>query len=70
VQHILESEGLMFGKLVAYFGSVRTEMSKVSWPTRTEMIESTRVVLIFSAAMAVLLFFIDRILSLALEAII
>jgi len=53
----------MIRKIAAYFSGVRTEMGKVSWPTRTELVESTRLVLILSLILAVLVFFADSILS-------
>jgi preprotein translocase SecE subunit len=38
-------------------------MGKVSWPTRTELVESTRLVMILSLILSVLIFFADSILS-------
>jgi preprotein translocase SecE subunit len=38
-------------------------MGKVSWPTRAELIESTRLVMILSLILAVLVFLADSILS-------
>ena len=59
----------MFKKLATYIQDVRNEMSKVTWPTRAELIESTRIVLILSAVLGIAVFAVDRILSLGLEAI-
>jgi len=53
----------MIRKIADYFSGVRTEMGKVSWPTRTELVESTRLVLILSLILAILVFFADSILS-------
>jgi len=59
----------MFRKIVTYLSQVRTEMSKVSWPARREMMESTRIILILTFILAMAVFVVDRVLSLALEAI-
>jgi preprotein translocase subunit SecE len=57
----------MFRKLVAYLAEVRLELSKVSWPTRSEMIESARIVLITSFVLAAAVFVVDYMLSSALK---
>lgn len=57
----------MFKKLINYLTSVRAEMAKVTWPTRSEMMESSRIILILSFILAVAVFAVDRVLSLALE---
>lgn len=59
----------MFRKLIDYLTSVRTEMAKVSWPTRAEMLESSKIILVVSFILAAAVFLVDRVLSLALEAI-
>ena len=59
----------MFNKLAAYLQDVRTEMNKVSWPTRAELFESTRIVLGLALILGIVVFAVDRILSLGLEAI-
>ena len=57
----------MIRKIFNYFSDVKVEMSKVSWPTRKDLIESTRLVLIMSLILSIMVFFTDRILSLLLE---
>ncbi|MFZ5433385.1 MAG: preprotein translocase subunit SecE [Calditrichota bacterium] len=57
----------MFKKLINYLGLVRTEMAKVTWPTRAEMMESTRIILVLSFIIAAAVFIVDRVLSYALE---
>ena len=59
----------MFKKLINYLGLVRAEMAKVTWPTRPEMMESARIVLVVSFILSVAVFLVDRLLSLALELI-
>jgi preprotein translocase subunit SecE len=57
----------MFQKLINYVKDVRQEMTKVSWPTRGEMMESARLVLVLSLLLGVLVFAIDRVLSYGLQ---
>jgi preprotein translocase subunit SecE len=45
-------------------------MSKVSWPTREELRESTLVVIVMVFVIAIFIGIVDRALSLAFEAII
>jgi preprotein translocase subunit SecE len=56
--------------LTEYVKDVRVEMSKVSWPTREELRESTLVVIIMVFLMMVFIGAIDRGLSLAFEALV
>ena len=53
----------MFKKAIAYLKDVRQEMSKVTWPTRTEVWQSTVVVLVLSGIMALFVFGADLSLS-------
>ncbi|MBU1706581.1 preprotein translocase subunit SecE [bacterium] len=57
----------MIRKIFSYFSDVKVEMSKVSWPTRKDLIESTRLVLIMSLILSIMVFITDRVLSLLLE---
>ncbi len=57
----------MIRKIFKYFADVKVEMSKVSWPTRKDLIESTRLVLIMAFILSIMVFFTDRVLSLLLE---
>jgi preprotein translocase subunit SecE len=59
----------MFRKLITYLGQVRTEMQKVSWPSRAEMMESTRIILILMFVLAIAVFIVDRVLSFGLQKI-
>jgi len=47
-----------------YLKEVKTEMSKVTWPTLPELKGSTVLVIILSAFFAVYLFVIDNVLAL------
>lgn len=53
----------MFKKIINYFTDVRVEMSKVSWPTRAELIESTTIVMIVSGILALMMFLIDTVFN-------
>jgi preprotein translocase subunit SecE len=53
-----------------YIRDVRVEMSKVTWPTRDELRESTIVVLVMVAVMTVFIGIVDWILSRAFEGLI
>ena len=56
--------------LSEYIKDVRIEMSKVSWPSRTELRESTLVVIVMVFLIAAFIGVVDRGLSLAFEAFI
>ena len=53
----------MWNKLTNFVKDVRTEFSKVSWPTREDLVSSTGVVLAFSAVFAVFIGMFDLIIS-------
>jgi preprotein translocase subunit SecE len=55
--------GIMIQKAVNYVKDVRTEMGKVSWPTRGELYESTIIVLVLSLILAIFVFGVDQGLS-------
>tara|TARA_Y200000002_G_scaffold125832_1_gene103393 strand:+ start:196 stop:378 length:183 start_codon:yes stop_codon:yes gene_type:complete len=56
-------------KITNFFDSVTKEFKKVSWPTQTELIDNTIIVVVFSIILAVLIFGIDQVYSTILEAI-
>ncbi len=60
----------MFKKVVAYIQNVRTEMSKVSWPTRDVLIESTGITLFLSILLAIFVFSADLVISRIIQLII
>lgn len=59
----------MFKKLINYLNDAWTELKKCSWPTRAEMMESTKIILVLSLVLAIAVFLVDRALSFALEKI-
>jgi preprotein translocase subunit SecE len=56
-------EEKMFKKLSTYLQDVKTEMAKVSWPSKDELVESTTIVIILSLILAVFVFGVDQGLS-------
>ncbi|RJP73223.1 MAG: preprotein translocase subunit SecE [Candidatus Zixiibacteriota bacterium] len=53
----------MIKKISTYLTDVRTEMSKVSWPSREELMESTSIVILLSIVLAIFIFIVDQGLS-------
>ncbi len=53
-----------------YIRDVRVEMSKVSWPSRRELRDSTMVVIVMVFIVAIFIGLVDRALTLAFEALI
>ncbi len=54
-------------KVRTFIRDVRNEMTKVSWPTREELKDSTLVVIIVGLVFAVFAFSVDRLLSSAVK---
>ena len=59
----------MLGKVINFFRETKTEISKVSWPSRRELIDSTMAVIFATAMLAVFVGIIDFALSKALGAL-
>lgn len=53
----------MFNKITNFLRDVRTEMSKVSWPTRDELVNSSMIVAVVSIVFTIYIFSADYILS-------
>jgi len=53
----------MWAKFNNFIREVRAEFAKVSWPTREDLLNSTSVVLGFSAAFAVFIGLFDLVIS-------
>lgn len=56
-------------KIVNFFNDVVKEMEKVTWPTRDELMESTKIVIIVSLLIAAFAWGVDWVVSKALQAI-
>ena len=50
-------------RLKEFFENVRTEMKKVSWPTRDELLGSTGVVMVLWLALSLYIFLTDNVLQ-------
>ena len=59
----------MKDKILNFFNDVTKEMGKVTWPTREELAESTKVVIIVCLIISVFTWGVDTLLSAALKAI-
>jgi preprotein translocase subunit SecE len=53
----------MFEKLKNYLAETRVELKKVTWPTKDELKEATRVVVVASILLTIFIGVIDQILS-------
>jgi preprotein translocase subunit SecE len=53
----------MFGKIKKFLAEVTAELKKVSWSTRSELLESTQVVLISTAFLGIFIAVTDVVLS-------
>ncbi|GBE29177.1 preprotein translocase subunit SecE [bacterium BMS3Bbin04] len=60
----------MFKQAADYIQSVRSEMGKVTWPTRAGLIESTSVTLMLSIILAIFVFSADFVISRFIQLII
>ena len=60
----------VFASLTEYIKDVRVEMTKVSWPPRAELRESTIVVIVMVVIVSIFIGIVDRGLSFAFEALI
>ena len=60
----------VFAGLKEYIKDVRVEMTKVSWPPRAELRESTIVVIVMVVIVSIFIGIVDRALSFAFEALI
>ena len=58
------------GSLVQYFRETSHEMKRVSWPARSQLWETTIVVIVTVAIITVCLFVVDKILDTAVKMII
>ncbi|MFB9993089.1 preprotein translocase subunit SecE [Deinococcus oregonensis] len=55
--------------LIQYFRDARAELSRVTWPTRQQVLEGTQAVLIFVVALTLIVFVMDRVFGLAVRAL-
>jgi len=53
----------MLERIKTYLLETRTELKKVSWPTKDELKESTRVVIVASIVLTIFIGVVDQVLS-------
>jgi preprotein translocase subunit SecE len=53
----------MLNKIIDYIRKVYLEMRKVTWPTRSEITNSTIVVIVISTIVALIIFALDTVFS-------
>ena len=56
-------------KIITFFQDVVKEMKKVTWPTKEELIESPKIVIVVCIVLAVFTYVIDVIISQAFKGI-
>ena len=56
-------------KILNFFNDVKKEMEKVTWPTREELMESTKIVIIVSLIISVFTYVVDFLVSKAMQSI-
>lgn len=50
-------------KIITFFQDVVKEMKKVTWPTKAELIESTKIVIVVCIILALFTYVIDMLIS-------
>ena len=53
----------MWEKVTTFLVEVRTEFTRVIWPTRTELVNSTTIVIVFAIVFAIFIGLFDLVLS-------
>ena len=53
----------MYSKFIQYLKEVKVEMTKVAWPTREELLNSTVVVIVVSLIFSIFIFGADSVLN-------
>ena len=56
-------------KILNFINDVKKEMEKVTWPTREELMESTKIVIIVSLIISVFTYVVDFLVSKAMQSI-
>lgn len=59
----------MKDKIITFFQDVVKEMKKVTWPTKEELIESTKIVIVVCIILSVFTYVIDMIINQAFKGI-
>ena len=56
-------------KIINFFQDVIKEMRKVTWPTKAELLESTKIVIVVCIVLALFTYVIDLIINMAFKGI-
>ncbi|MFZ2324133.1 MAG: preprotein translocase subunit SecE [Ignavibacteriaceae bacterium] len=56
-------------KIITFFQDVVKEMKKVTWPTKAELIESTKIVIIVCIVLSAFTYVIDMLISQVMKGI-
>jgi len=56
-------------KIINFFADIAKEMEKVTWPTREELFESTKIVIVVTLVISLFTWVVDTALTEALKAI-
>jgi preprotein translocase subunit SecE len=56
----------MIARITTFLQSAMIESKKVTWPSREELLESTRVVIVATFIVMIYLFVVDRVLTIML----
>ncbi len=59
----------MKDKIIAFFQDVVKEMKKVTWPTKVELLESTKIVIVVCIVLSLFTYVIDTIITQVLKGI-
>ncbi|MBE0551433.1 MAG: preprotein translocase subunit SecE [Ignavibacterium sp.] len=59
----------MKDKIITFFQDVVKEMKKVTWPTKEELIESTKIVIVVCIILSLFTYVIDMIINQAFKGI-
>lgn len=59
-----------FSRVAKYFRETKAEMKKVSWPTRSKLLNNTLVVIAMIIIVAVLIFVLDKFFEWGLDSLI
>ena len=62
-------DGIMKEKIIAFFADILKEMSKVTWPKKNELRESTVVIIIVCLIIAAFIYLVDTAVSQVLKLI-
>jgi len=57
----------MYEKIKTFLSETRAEMRKVTWPTKDELIESTKIVIIATFVVTLFIGIIDQLLTLIIR---